>query len=155
MDAVIDLDFKRHRDELLASWQARVLMRTGKQVYSVLLSVLAHNFDEALPTLLRTINPNFKSITAPFYCSAAKIDKAGRIVADLVTRDGLILKDSVVFTSQREMRDVFRRLADVLKFDDRERMEFFTALRKWVVADRRLDPTMDPRDPDAKRLVHH
>jgi hypothetical protein len=30
----------------------------------------------------------------------------------------------------------------------------FAAVKRWVVADRRLDPNMDPQDPDAKRLVH-
>jgi len=154
VQAAIDLDFQRAADELRQTWQYRVLKATGKQVYSVLLSVIAHSFDEAMPVLLRVVHPGFTSISAPFYCSAAKIDKAGRIVADLVTRDGLILKDTVVFKSQTEMRDCFRRVADMLKLSDRDRLEFFTALRKWVVADRRLDPTMDARDPDARRLVN-
>ena len=35
-----------------------------------------------------------------------------------------------------------------------DRIEMFTALRNWIVADFRLDPTMDPSDPDARRLVH-
>ena len=26
-------------------------------------------------------------------------------------------------------------------------------IRRWIVCDFRLDPTMDPADPDAKRLV--
>jgi hypothetical protein len=58
----------------------------GGHLGAVVLSVLAHNYDEAMPTLLRLVFPGFTSIAAPFYCSAAKVDKAGRIVADVVTK---------------------------------------------------------------------
>jgi hypothetical protein len=50
------------------------------------------------------------------------------------------------------MRDAFRRLADRLKLNDADRIELFKCVQRWVVADRRLDPTFDPKDPDAKRL---
>jgi hypothetical protein len=52
-------------------------------------------------------------------------------------------------------RDDMRRLADRLKLTDQERLEFFTCVKRWLVADHRLDPTMDPADPDAKRLTIH
>jgi hypothetical protein len=48
-----------------------------------------------------------------------------------------------------------RRLADRLKLSDQERLEFFTCVKRWLVADLRLDPTMDPMDPDAKHLTVH
>jgi hypothetical protein len=50
------------------------------------------------------------------------------------------------------MRDAFRRLADHVKLNDPERIELFKYAQRWVVADRRLDPTLDPQDPDARRL---
>ena len=53
------------------------------------------------------------------------------------------------------MRDAFRRLADRLKLSDSDRIEMFKYVQRWVVADRRLDPTFDPQDPDAKRLTTH
>ena len=57
--------------------------------------------------------------------------------------------------SELALRNDFRRLADKIKLSDADRVELFAAVKNWVVADRRLDPTMDPKDPDAKRLVLH
>lgn len=140
--------------DLLASWQARVLASSGGQLGAVVLSVLSHTYDDAMPTLLRLVFPGFTSIAAPFYCSAGKVDKTGCVVADVVTRDGAILKDATVYPSELHMRDDFRRLADRLKLSDDDRTELFKCVQRWVVADRRLDPNFDPQDPDAKRLIH-
>lgn len=140
--------------DLRASWQAKVLEATGGHLGAVVLSVLAHTYDDAMPTLLRLVFPGFTSIAAPFYCSAAKVDKAGRVVADVVTRGGQIVKDAKVFDSEVQMRDAFRLLADRLKLSDADRIELFKCAQRWVVADRRLDPNFDPKDPDAKRLKH-
>jgi hypothetical protein len=119
---------------------------------AVVLSVLSHNFDDAMPALLRLVFPGFTSIAAPFYCTAGKVDKSGRVVADVVTKHGLVVKDAEVFASEEKLRDEFRRLADRLKLSDPDRIELFKCVQRWVVADRRLDPTFDPKDPDAKRL---
>ena len=139
--------------DLRASWPARALAETGGHMAQVLLSVLAHNFDEAMPVLLRIVFPGFTSIAAPFYCTAAKLGKSGQVVADVVTKDGLVVKDAKVFDSEIQMRDAFRRLADRLKLNDSDRIEMFKCVQRWVVADRRLDPSFDPKDPDAKRLT--
>lgn len=72
----------------------------------------------------------------------------------MVERDGTISKDVAIYASEIALRDDFRHLADRLKLTDDERVEMFKAVQRWVVADRRLDPTFDPQDPDAKRLVH-
>jgi hypothetical protein len=141
--------------DLRASWQARVLTAAGGHMAAVVISALAHTYDEAMPTLLRVVFPGFTSIAAPFYCSAAKVAKSGHVVADVVTRDGQVVKDAKVFESELHMRDAFRRLADHVKLDDADRIEFFKCAQRWVVADRRLDPNFDPKDPDAKRLVIH
>lgn len=138
--------------DLRASWQARVLAAAGGHMGAVVLSVLAHTFDDAMPTLLRVVFPGFTSIAAPFYCTAAKVAKSGHVVADAVTRDGQIVKDAKVFDNELQMRDAFRRLADHIKLSDSDRVELFKCVQRWVVADRRLDPTFDPQDPDAKRL---
>lgn len=140
--------------DLRASWQARVLEASGGHLGAVVLSVLAHTYDEAMPTLLRLVFPGFTSIAAPFYCTAAKVDKSGQIVADVVTKSGEVVKDATVFASEIAMRDAFRQLADRLKLGDADRTELFKCVQRWVVADRRLDPTFDPMDPDAKRLKH-
>ncbi len=140
------------------TWQARVLLaaqaRTDGVIGAVALSVMAHNFDDAMLVLLKVLFPGFTSIAPPFLCSAGRVDKTGAVVADLVERSGKIVKNYVLYRSEIALRDDFRRLADQLKLNDPDRREMFSAVQRWVVADRRLDPVMDPKDPDAKRLTH-
>lgn len=138
--------------DLRATWQARTLEAARGRTAAVLLSVLAHNFDDQLLTLLQLVFPGFKSITAPFLCSAGKIERNGAVVADMVERAGTIKKKAVLYRSEIELRDDFRRLADQLKLDDDDRKALLGAVRRWVVCDFRLDPNLDPKDPDAKRL---
>lgn len=156
MDCNIDIAAHRSAAELRETWQCRALIATRNHYVGMLvLSVLGHNYDDALPVLLRVAFPGFTSIATPFLCTAAKIDKTGAVVADMVAITGEILKDQVLYSDELFLRDEFRKLADELKLNDRDRIEMFKCVQRWVVADRRLDPTMDPRDPDAKRLVLH
>lgn len=149
------LHASRIADDLRESWQCRALVHTQRShIGVVLLSVLAHNFDDAMSVLMRVAFPGFESISPPFLCTAGKVGKSGQIVADVVQRDGTISKDVAVYGSETELRDDFRRLADDLKLSDSDRLVMFAAVKKWIVADRRLDPTFDPQDPDAKRMVH-
>jgi hypothetical protein len=156
-DLTKDLE-KRLAFDLRATWQFRALAGSKGKLNAVIMSVLAHNFDEAMPALLALAIPGFvpgrAPITDAIYVSAAKVDKAGRVVADRVSRYGHKTKDKVVFDSEIQMQGVFRKLADIMKLSDADRIEMFHAVQNWVVADRRLDPQMDPKDPDAKRLVH-
>lgn len=161
MDSVEPLAPTLHAAVLRESWQGRVLARALRDdgspidpIGGVVLSVLAHNFDEAMPVLLRVMFPGFTSVQLPFLCSAGKIAKTGQVCADMVTRDGQIMKMQAFFRNMRAMEREFRKLADRLKFTDQERVALFAAVRRWVVCDFRVDPNMDPRDPDAKRLVH-
>lgn len=148
------LAFDKHASELRGTWQGRCLVTAKGKTAAVLLSVLAHNYDDAMLILLKAVFPGFKSITAPFFSTAGKVAKSGHIVADMVTKTGRIAKDFPIYRNEIELRDDFRRLADHLKLGDADRVEMFAAVKRWVVADRRLDPTMDPKDPEAKRLVH-
>lgn len=142
-------------DELRETWQVKALIATRQgMIGATVLSMLAHSYDDAMPVLMRVAFPGFTSIVPPFLCTAGKVEKTGAIVADMVTSDGQIVKDVALFRSELAMRDAFRRLADSMKLDDRDRIEMFKCVQRWVVADRRLDPMMDPRDPDAKRLTH-
>jgi hypothetical protein len=152
---IVSLEAKRHAQDLRESWQGRILAHTQKRAIGlVVLSMLAHNFDEAMPVLLRVVFPGFEGLRLPGLCSAGKVDRNGTIVADYLDRDGRKHNDVVIFTSLDHLQGAFRRVADELKLTDQERLELFSAVKRWVVADRRIDPTMDPRDPEAKRLVH-
>lgn len=139
-------------------WQGRALTEARGTTAAVLLSVLAHNYDDAMPVLLRVVKPVtwdavHQTVRAPFLSSAGRISKTGAIVADVVTSTGHILKNTVLYANETELRDDFRRLADRLHLTDADRTEMFKAVQRWVTADTRLDPTFDPKDPDAKRLV--
>lgn len=144
-----------HAQEIAESWQARALRKADGPMFGVLLSVLAHSFDDAMPILLRVVFPGFTSIQAPFLCSAGKIAKSGHVMADMVTKDGQIVKNQALFMNTRTMERAFRKLADALSLSDEERIAMFAAAKAWVVCDYRLDPNMDPADPEARRLVLH
>lgn len=138
-------------------WQGRALAEATGTTAAVLLSVLAHNYDDAMPVMLRVVKPITwdaanQTLRAPFLSSAGKVAKSGAVVADIVQRDGTIIKQAVLYANELALRDDFRRLADRLKLDDADRQEMFKAVQRWVVADTRLDPNFDPKDPDAKRL---
>jgi hypothetical protein len=140
--------------DIAASWQARSLSFARGTTRVVLMSVLAHTYDAAMEALLCVVFPGFTSIIPPFLCTAGKIDKTGAIVADVVMPDGVIVRDTALYLTELELRNDFRRLADRLKLSDPDRIEMFKCVQAWVVADRRLDPTFDRMDPDAKRRVH-
>ena len=157
MEAVDDntLDPRRHVQELRETWQAKALAHTQYSYFGrVVLSVLAHNYDDAMPVLLSAVWPGFRSLNPPFLGSAGRVAKSGAVVADVVRDGGIIEKQVRIFRSLDRLKGAFRRLADQLKLNDADRVEMFSAVRRWVVADTRLDPTMNPADPDAKRLVH-
>lgn len=142
--------------ELCDTWQGRALRFAEKRAIGiVLLSVLANAYEtEHIFVLLHAVFPGFKSIKPPFICSTARVNKYGAIVADVVPRSGdRVIKNEVIFPSEAAMQASFRKLADMMKLDDRDRRELFKAANMWVVADMRLDPNFDRRDPDAKRLV--
>lgn len=133
-------------------WQCRVLEYTHERpIGMVVLSVLSHNYDEVLPVFLRTVF-GCVDVNPPAIVSAAKISKDGAIVADFMDEYGSTLKNAVIANSELELRNAFRTLADRLKLSDADRTEMFKCVQRWVVADTRLDPNMDPKDPDARRL---
>lgn len=138
-------------------WQGRALAAATGTTAAVLLSVLAHNYDDAMPVMLRVVKPItwdavHQTVRAPFLSSAGKVAKSGAVVADVVTASGHIIKEVALYLNETELRDDFRKLADRLRLRDDERVEMFKAVQRWVVADKRLDPNFDPKDPDAKRF---
>jgi len=147
---------RMHAEELRQSWQGRALRFAvdNPQLRTALTSLFADNYDDTLPFLLHAVN-GAPYIRAPFYCSNPKIDKRGAVIADMIHPDGNKYRGVIVFASENQMQGIFRKLADRLKLDDAERIDLFIAIRHWVKADQRLDPTMDRSDPDAKRMVLH
>jgi hypothetical protein len=144
--------------DLRATWQARILVAAQEKregvIGAVALSVLAHSYGETVTdVLLPVLFPGFVGLTAGL-CSAGRVDKTGAVVANFVEKSGAITKNYPLYRDEIALRDDFRRLADQLKLTDADRVEMFAAVKRWVVADRRLDPNMDPQDPEAKRLVH-
>jgi hypothetical protein len=149
------INAKMSGEELRCSWQGRALMFAhfnSPQLKTALISLFADNYDDTLPFLLSAVFTDWY-VRAPFYCSNPKINKSGCIVADLIMPDGAKLGDAVIFTSTQQMQDVFRKMADKLKFSDADRVDMFVAVHRWVKADQRLDPAFDRRDPDARRMV--
>lgn len=149
---------RKHFRELRDTWQVRALVQSkNEHVGFVLLSVLGDAYgdprDDRLALFLKVAFPGFKGINPPALCSSGKIGKSGQIVADVAYKHGRV-RNVVLYASETALRDDFRRLADQLKLNDFDRIEMFKCVQKWVVADTRLDPTFDPQDPDAKRLVH-
>src|SRR5437879_4203893 len=118
--------------DLCDTWQAKVLLaaqaKTDGVTGAVALSVMAHNFDDAMPVLLQVLFPGFTSIAAPFLCSAGRVDKTGAVVANVVNKSGGIQKDYVLYRSEIELRDDFRKLADQIKLNDADRREMFAAV---------------------------
>jgi hypothetical protein len=152
---------RRHAQELRETWQCRVLAAAAIDGESVLprdklgmciVSLLAHNFDQAMPVLLLATFPAYKGLGFPALTTAAKIAKTGHVMADLIDTHGRRFKNQALFQNTTHMERDFRLLADRLKLADGDREELFAALRRWVVCDYRLDPLMDPKDPDARRL---
>src|SRR4051812_42077375 len=89
--------------DLRATWQARALEAARGQTAAVLLSVLAHNYDEQMLTLLQVTFPGFTSIQPPFLVSAGRVMKNGAVVADVfraIGKHGTIDKKSVLYRNE-------------------------------------------------------
>jgi hypothetical protein len=140
--------------DIMDTWQARCLKSARGQTAMVLLSILSHAYDEALIPVLLLVFPGFIEPSLPCLCSAARIGKTGAIIADVITRDGYVQQGMWIYKSETVLRDDFRSLADRVDLSDVDRRELFICINKWIVADQRLDPNFDRRDPDAKRILN-
>lgn len=137
--------------DLRDTWQGRCALAARGRAAMVLMSALVHSYEESAPILYALIFPDHGKVMAPYLESCGRVAKNGAITAKVRHRGGLLSED-VIYPNEIALRDEFRKLADELKLSDADRVELFGAIKRWVVADRRIDPTMDPKDPDAKRL---
>lgn len=152
--AETDLDPRWTDEQIRQTWQYRALAHAKDVMHAVVLSVLGDNWPDAVEVLTTMVYGEPPPYQPPFICTSAKIEKNGGIYATYVDRCGRKWYRAF-FTSENHCQGTFRRLADELKLTDAERVAMFAAVRKWIVADCRLDPTFDRRDPDAKRLTVH
>lgn len=129
----------RSADTLRDSWQGRALAQTRGKLAAVVLVVLFFEYGEAMKVLLRAAFPGFRDISRPFFCGGATIVKTGRIVCNMIGRDGFPVRSMLVFDSEEDMVGQFRALADRLKLTDAERVDMTELLKKWVVADLRIN----------------
>lgn len=140
--------------DLQASWQVRALRAAQGQTLMALESVLSFTYEHVILIMIETAFPWRFEPTLPCISSNPVVSKTGAVVADVIDRDHHVAKNQTIYKSEVAMQNDFRSLADRLKLSDADRVEMFKCVQRWVVADRRLDPSFDPQDPDAKRLVH-
>lgn len=129
----------RHAQDLRDTWQCRCLAETKGKLAAVTLSVLMHGYSQAMPVLLRVAFPGFRDIVMPFISSSATIVKSGKVVADITSSRLLPPKPTVLFDSEAELIKDFRDLADRLALPDKDRLDLMAAVKRWVVADLRVD----------------
>lgn len=142
---MVDLWQAKQARDLRDMWQGRLLAQARGKQGAVLLSVLAHSYPiEAMKVLLGVVFPGFESISAPFYCSAARIARNGKVCAHMIGKRGEFMRNTVVADSVEELQGDFRRLADRARLSDSERVELFKVLQKWLVADFRVKPEAPP-----------
>lgn len=132
---LIDQPAKALRD----TWQARCLAESKGKTAAVVLAVLFHSYGTAMPVMLRVVYPGFRDIAKPFFCSGATIFHTGKIGCDMIDRAGKKQRNVLIFESENELIKEFRDLADRLKLSDAERVELTGAVKRWVVADLRVN----------------
>lgn len=135
--AVPDRIFVKHLGELLDTWQAKALRHARGKDAAILLSVLAHNYKDAMETLMKAVFPGFVNVNPPIFVSACKVMRNGTVVADWLNRQHQIVQNVHVANSLVQLQGVFRTMADELKLTDVDRVDMFRALQRWIVADYR------------------
>jgi hypothetical protein len=124
-------------DEIRQMWQARALREATGKLQQVMLVVFFQEYDEALKILLH-VN-GIVDIKLPAYSGYATISPGGRLVCDEMIDRQKTTRKTTVYHNEGEFIGEMRRFADRLKLNDRDREEMFAVLRKWVVADLRID----------------
>lgn len=88
----------------------------------------------------------------PRYAYAAHIDKDGNVFADFAS--GPLEKHRVArrfIDHVDNLNGAMRKLADVLKFSDKDRIEMFDTLRSWIATDARALEHIEDEIPGYKK----
>jgi len=128
----------KHADEIRELWQSRALRESQGKLRRVLVTVIAKEYPGALVTLLKVTFPGFVDLDPPILTGYAAIAPDGAIACDMLDRDGQ-RKRVKVYDSENDMLYALRMLADNLKLSDKNRVEMFTIVGKWVASDQRID----------------
>lgn len=133
----MSLIVSKHADAIRETWQSRALRASDGKLRRVVICALAKEYPAALVTLLRATFPGFVDLSRPIFTSYGSVMLDGSIVCDVVDRDGSKKQARIYDNESRFIYDM-RKLADGLKLDDRDRIEMFTVLQKWVASDKRV-----------------
>ena len=133
-----------HAQKLRDEWQCRLLAGTDETEFAVTLAMLANLYYEAMHTMLLVVFPGFKQLQLPMLTGFATIAPDGKVLCDYIDRDQVIWRQRPIYDSEDELIGAFRRIADKLKFNDRDRIAMFAALKRWVSRDMRIKPGGEP-----------
>jgi hypothetical protein len=122
---------------LRETWQVRLLATAHGRMGAIAVTMLAHTYYEAMDVLLRVVFPGIV-IKPPCFAGTASITQDGRVICNMLDRDGDLIIGVQIFASEAAFIYAWRRLADRLKLSDLDRMAMFDAVQNWVTADHRI-----------------
>jgi hypothetical protein len=128
---------KKHADEIRQMWQSRALRESAGKLRKVLIIALAKEYPAAFVTLMKVTFPGFVDLELPMFLSYAHIALDGSIICEWMNK-AKIRRPVRVYPDENAFIYETRKLADGLKLDDKDRVEMFTVLQKWVASDRRV-----------------
>lgn len=129
-----------HAQKLRDEWQCRLLAEANETEFAVTLAMLGNLYYEALHTMLLVVFPGFKQLQPPLLTGYATITADGKVVCDYIDRLFVLHPGWLIYDSEDALIAAFRRIADKLKFSDRDRAAMFRALKAWVSRDMRIKP---------------
>jgi hypothetical protein len=131
------------KHQLAATWQVRCLKAADHKFASVMLTVFYFVYMEQAQYLMWQAYGRATDLRFPFHTGGATIVNSGQVVCDLnIGRLGerfKVRRNVKVFDTEGELIREFRNLADKLKLTDTERTDMTDTIRKWVVADHRIN----------------
>jgi hypothetical protein len=127
----------KHADEIRTMWQSRALAASSGKLRKVIVIALAKEYPGAFVTLMKATFPGFIDLELPMFLSYAHIALDGSIVCEWMNK-AKIRRPVRVYDNEDAFIHDTRKLADGLKLPDKDRVEMFAVLQKWVASDRRV-----------------
>ena len=127
----------KHADEIRELWQSKALRASSGKLRKVLITALAKEYPGALVTLMKVTFPGFVDIDLPMPLGYASIEIDGSITCEMMFKDN-VKGLARLYENENAFIYDMRKLADEMKLDDKDRIEMFTILQKWVSSDKRV-----------------